>query len=190
MKGKLIIFSAPSGSGKTTIVKHLLSLNIGLAFSISATSRLPRSIETDGQDYYFLSPEEFKQKIGKGEFLEWEEVYADQFYGTLRSEVERLRNKGIHVLFDIDVVGGVNLKKEFGDDALSVFVKPPSVEELENRLRNRDSDSEEQLQKRIDKSEREISYASQFDYILINDKLDIALKEAEERVLVFLNLAK
>lgn len=190
MKGKLIIFSAPSGSGKTTIVKHLLGLNIGLAFSISATSRSPRSNETDGKDYYFFSPEEFKQKIAKGEFLEWEEVYDDQYYGTLRTEVERLRNEGIHVLFDIDVVGGVNLKKEFKDEALSVFVQSPSLEELEKRLHKRDSESAQQLKKRMDKAEKEMSYASQFDYILINDKLELALKEAEESVLVFLNLVK
>ncbi len=190
MKGKLIIFSAPSGSGKTTIVKHLLGLDMGLAFSISATSRTARSNETNGKDYYFLSPEEFKRKIAEGKFLEWEEVYADQYYGTLRSEVERLRNKGIHVLFDIDVVGGINLKKEFGDEALSIFVQAPSIIDLKNRLRNRDSDSDEQLLRRLDKAEKEMSYASQFDYILINDKLDMALIEAEKHIFDFLNLIK
>lgn len=186
MKGKLIIFSAPSGSGKTTIVKHLLGLDIGLAFSISATSRKPRKNETDGRDYYFISPEEFKQRIKDGQFLEWEEVYANQFYGTLRSETERLRNKGIHVLFDIDVVGGVNLKKEFGDDSLAIFVQPPSIDELEKRLRNRSTDSEQQLQKRINKAEEELAFSNLFDHILVNDHLETALKEAEKLILDFI----
>jgi guanylate kinase len=186
MKGKLIIFSAPSGSGKTTIVKHLLSLDIGLAFSISATSREPRSNETDGKDYYFLSPEDFKLKISEGHFLEWEEVYENQYYGTLRSEIERLRNEGIHVLFDIDVVGGVNLKKEFGEDSLAIFVQSPSLEELEKRLLGRGSDSDLQLKRRIDKAEEEMSYSNLFDYILINDHLATAFAEAEKIVHEFI----
>lgn len=187
MKGKLIIFSAPSGSGKTTIVKHLISMNIGLAFSISATSREPRFNEIDGEDYYFLSPEEFKKKIVEGQFLEWEEVYENQFYGTLRSETERIRNAGIHVLFDIDVVGGVNLKKEFGNDSMAIFVQPPSIEELEKRLKGRDSDSDHQLKKRIDKAEEEMSYADLFDHILVNDELETALSDAETLILDFIN---
>ncbi len=186
MKGKLIIFSAPSGSGKTTIVKHLLQLDLGLSFSISATSRKARSNETDGKDYYFLSPEDFRSKISTGDFLEWEEVYENQFYGSLRSETERLRNKGIHVLFDIDVVGGVNLKKEFGDDSLAIFVQPPSLEELENRLINRNTDSDEQLNKRLAKAEEEMGYSNLFDHILINDHLDTTLAEAEQLIRKFI----
>ena len=187
MKGKLIIFSAPSGSGKTTIVKHLLGLDLGLAFSISATSRQPRGNETDGKDYYFLTPEDFKARISNGDFLEWEEVYTNQYYGTLRSETERLRNEGIHVLFDIDVVGGVNLKREFGDEALAIFVQPPSLEELENRLKGRESDSPEQLSKRLDKAEEELSYASQFDVIIVNDDLDNTLINAKKILADFIN---
>lgn len=189
MKGKLIIFSAPSGSGKTTIVKHLLGLDLGLAFSISAASRQPRANETNGKDYYFMSPEEFKERIESGDFLEWEEVYTDQFYGTLRSVTERLRNEGTHVLFDIDVVGGVNLKKEFGDEALAIFVKAPSLEELEKRLKGRESDSPEQLSKRLAKAEEELTYASQFDVIIVNDDLDVALSTAEKLVGGFINQA-
>ena len=190
MKGKLIIFSAPSGSGKTTIVKHLLSLDMGLAFSISATSRDPRSNETDGEDYYFLSPSTFKKKIADGQFLEWEEVYDNQFYGTLRSETERLRNEGIHVLFDIDVVGGVNLKKEFKDDSLAIFVQPPSIAELKKRLISRGSDTEHQLKKRIDKAEEEMSYSNLFDFILVNDQLETAFEEAQRLVSDFINYTR
>ncbi len=187
MKGKLIIFSAPSGSGKTTIVKHLLGLDLGLAFSVSATSRQARVNETDGKDYYFLSPGEFKDRISKGDFLEWEEVYTDQYYGTLRFETERMRNEGIHVLFDIDVVGGINLKKEFGDEALAIFVQAPSLEELEKRLKGRETDSHKQLSKRLDKAEEELSYASQFDMIIVNDMLDDAFKTAVKLVTAFIN---
>jgi len=178
-RGSLFIFSAPSGSGKTTIVHHLLALDLNLAFSISATSRLPRNNELNGVDYFFLSPEEFKKKIAEGDFIEWEEVYANQFYGTLKSEVERLRNEGKHVVFDIDVVGGVNLKKIFGDEALSIFVRPPSLEIMEERLRKRGTDNEEQIKKRIAKAEYELTFAEQFDVILINDNLQLALAEAE-----------
>lgn len=184
-KGKLIIFSAPSGSGKTTIVKHLLSQDLNLEFSISATSRAPRHTEEDGKDYYFLSNEDFKNRIEKNAFLEWEEVYAGTYYGTLLSEVERIRNKGQHVLFDVDVVGGVNIKKYYGDEALSIFVKPPSVEELRNRLVGRSTDSEEVIQKRIDKAEYELGFESKFDYVLINDQLDVAFADAEKVVKKF-----
>ena len=185
MKGKLIIFSAPSGSGKTTIVKHLLKQDLGLAFSISATSRSPRENEKDGKDYYFLTPEEFKKKIAEGAFLEWEEVYNEQYYGTLHSEVERLRSAGKHVLFDIDVEGGVNLKKVYKGEALSIFVKPPSLAIMEERLKKRGTDSEEQLIKRIAKAKHELTYADMFDVILVNDQLDNALKEAEDLVQTF-----
>lgn len=187
-KGKIVIFSAPSGSGKTTIVKHLLSLDLGLEFSISATSRNPRGTEKDGVDYFFLTPEKFKQYIEEDRFIEWEEVYENQFYGTLRSEIENLINQGKHVLFDIDVVGGVNLKKEFGDQALSVFVRPPSVEVLEQRLRKRGTDHEEQLQKRIKKVSSELEYDVHFDKILVNDNLQESLRIAEEMVRDFIEL--
>ncbi len=187
MKGKLIIFSAPSGAGKTTIVKHLLNSNLGLEFSISATSRKPRKNEKEGRDYYFLDPATFRKKIEKGEFLEWEEVYQDQYYGTLNAEVERIRDNGKHVIFDIDVVGGMNLKKKFGKAALSIFVRPPSVEILESRLRNRNTDSEEQLRKRIQKAAQELSSAENFDVVIINDNLETALKEAEAVVRNFIS---
>ena len=188
MIGKLIIFCAPSGSGKTTIVRHLLTLNLGLEFSISAASREPRKNETHGHDYHFLSIEDFKHRIQKNEFLEWEEVYENQYYGTLRSDVERLRNEGTHVVFDIDVKGGLNLKKEFGNDALAIFVQPPSIEEMENRLRNRATDSEEQLTKRLAKAEEELSHAPSFDCILVNDNLDDAFLEAEKLVKDFTSI--
>ena len=179
MKGKLIIFSAPSGSGKTTIVKHLLTKEYGLEFSVSATSRLARGNEVNGKDYYFLSPEEFKQRVANHEFLEWEEVYSGVFYGTLLSEVERIREKGNHVIFDVDVVGGCNIKKYYGDEALSVFVQPPSVEELKNRLLSRSTDSPEVIATRVAKAEHELSFAPLFDVILINDRLEDAFKEVE-----------
>ena len=186
MKGKLLIFSAPSGSGKTTIVKHLLGQNPGLEFSISATSRKKRDSETEGKDYYFLSPDEFRARIEKNEFIEWEEVYEDQFYGTLKTEVERIRNTGKHVVFDVDVVGGLNIKKLYGNDALAVFVKAPSVKILEERLRARSSDDEVSLQKRISKALSEMNYAEKFDIILINDKLEEALAQASTIVSEFL----
>ncbi len=184
--GKLIIFSAPSGSGKTTLVHHLLSKpDLKLAFSVSATSRAKRPNETDGKDYYFLSSNEFRQRISQNDFIEWEEVYEDQFYGTLRSEIDRIHAEGKTVVFDVDVVGGVNLKKKFGDQALSVFVKPPSIEELENRLRNRSTESEESLKKRVGKAAEEMEFASQFDVILVNDELESAKKKAETLVKEF-----
>lgn len=182
MKGKLIIFSAPSGAGKTTIVRHLLAQDLNLEFSISATSRAMRHTETDGKDYYFLSPEEFQKKVEAGEFLEWEEVYAGTCYGTLKSEVERIRNKGNHVVFDVDVVGGLNIKKFYGDQALAVFVKPPSVEELRRRLVARSTDSPEIIEKRVQKAEYELSFAPRFDVVLVNENLEQAFAEAEQIV--------
>ncbi|MFM1876360.1 MAG: guanylate kinase [Bacteroidota bacterium] len=185
--GKLIIFSAPSGSGKTTLVHHLLSKpEFKLAFSVSATSRDKRPNEVDGKDYYFLSAEEFRKRIQQGDFLEWEEVYADQYYGTLRSEIARIHADGKTVIFDVDVVGGLNLKKHFGDAALAVFVQPPSVEELERRLRYRSTESEESLNKRVGKAAKELEFARQFDVILVNDELEDAKRKAQELVREFL----
>lgn len=186
MKGKLIIFSAPSGAGKTTIVKHLLSGNFDLEFSISATSRGMRHTETNGKDYYFLTSEEFQKKVEANEFLEWEEVYAGTYYGTLKSEVERIRNNGKNVIFDVDVVGGTNIKKFYGSEALAVFVQPPSVEELRHRLTARSTDAPEVIEKRVQKAEYELSFASQFDVVLVNDQLDQALADAEKIVGDFL----
>ena len=190
MKGKLIIFSAPSGSGKTTIVHHLLKTNLNLQFSISACSRKKRVNEVHGQDYFFISPSDFKKNISNNEFLEWEEVYPDHFYGTLKSEVEKLRELGHNVLFDIDVMGGLNIKKQFGDEALAVFVMPPSVKELENRLRNRNTDSEEKIIKRVEKATYEMGFAHQFDIVLLNDHLEKSLLEAEIIVGNFLSKSK
>lgn len=186
-KGKLLIFSAPSGSGKTTIVRELLGKDLDLEFSISACSRPARKNEEDGRDYYFLSQDNFIQKIKNGEFVEWEEVYKDHFYGTLRGEVERIRNKGKHVVFDIDVQGGLNLKKTFGEEALAIFVMPPSVEELEKRLKRRSTDDPEKIRLRILKAESELKYAELFDRIIYNNDLEKAVKEAEEMVLDFIH---
>ncbi len=186
-KGKLIIFSAPSGSGKTTIVKHLLTQDLGLEFSISATSRNSRHNEVHGKDYYFLTPEEFKQKAEQGDFLEWEEVYAGTYYGTLKSEVERIRQTGKNVIFDVDVVGGANIKEFYGDEALAIFVQAPSIEELEKRLTNRDTDTPDVIQKRIDKAEFEMTFAPKFDCVLVNDELDNALLEAENLIRSFIS---
>lgn len=187
MKGKLVIFSAPSGSGKTTIVHHLLKKDYDLQFSVSVCSREKRENEVHGKDYYFVSPEEFRSKIEAGDFLEWEEVYHDHFYGTLKSEVDRIRNLGKNVLFDIDVMGGLNIKKQFGRDALAVFVMPPSIQELEKRLRNRNTDSDEKIRRRIDKAEHEMTFAQQFDKVLLNDHLEKSLLEAEILVGNFLS---
>lgn len=186
MEGKLIIFSAPSGSGKTTIVKHLLDKGFKLEFSISACNRSPRGNEKHGKDYYFLETEDFRSKIENNDFVEWEEVYADRFYGTLRSELDRIWKKGNHVLFDVDVKGGINIKKQFGSQALSVFVMPPSVEELENRLKGRGTDSDEEIEKRLAKAQEEITYARQFDHIILNDDLTFAKEEAEQLLTSFL----
>jgi guanylate kinase len=188
MKGKLIIFSAPSGAGKTTIVRHLLKKNLNLEFSVSATSRAPRHNETHGKDYYFLSTEEFKKKITNGEFLEWEEVYKGVYYGSLKSEVERIRNHGKNVIFDVDVVGGLDIKKIYGDEARSIFVQPPSVDELLSRLQNRSTETEEKIQMRIAKAEQELSFASEFDVIITNNDLTQACKEAEIVIREFLGV--
>ena len=186
MKGKLIIFSAPSGAGKTTIVRHLLAKGFDLEFSISATSRQPRHTETNGKDYYFLTAEEFTKKVENDEFLEWEEVYKGTSYGTLKSEVERIRNKGKHVIFDVDVIGGLNIKKYYGDEALAVFVQPPSVEELRSRLKGRSTEAEDKIAMRIAKAEHELSFAPKFDVVIVNDQLEKAFAEAENIIEKFL----
>lgn len=185
-QGKCIIFSAPSGAGKTTIVRHLLSKDFNLQFSISAASRNKRAYEEHGKDYYFLSVDEFKEKIDNNEFLEWEEVYKNNFYGTLKSEIERIWNEKNHVIFDVDVIGGLNLKKIFGDKALAIFVMPPSIDELEERLIKRNTESQESLQARIGKARSEMKYANDFDYILVNDNLETACQEAENVLSKFL----
>lgn len=186
--GKLIVFSAPSGSGKTTIVRHLLGIKkLNLAFSISATSRERRGNEIDGKDYYFLTSKEFKQKIKNGEFLEWEEVYRDNFYGTLKSEVERIWALGKHVIFDIDVSGGLRIKRKFPEETLAVFVKPPSIDELKIRLKKRQTESNDKINMRIAKASAELATAPLFDVIVENGNLDIALSEAENLVSNFLN---
>jgi len=186
IKGKSIIFSAPSGAGKTTIVHHLLAQDLGLEFSISACSRKPRSHEVDGKDYYFLEVEAFKQKIAEEAFVEWEEVYENNFYGTLKSEMQRIWRNGKTVIFDVDVVGGLNLKKEFGEDALAIFVQPPSYEELEKRLRGRSTESEDKIRQRMEKAAKELAFAEEFDFILINDDLKVAFETAEHLVRDFL----
>lgn len=177
MQGKVIVVSAPSGAGKTSIVQHLLKAVPELRFSISATTRSKREHETDGKDYYFLSTEDFKAKLANDEFLEWQEVYADQFYGSLKSEVERIWQNNQTVIFDVDVLGGLNIKKFYGDKALSVFIKAPSIEELEKRLRNRGTETPETLKKRLDKAEYEMSFSNQFDEVILNDDLATAQNE-------------
>ncbi len=184
--GKLFVFSAPSGSGKTTLVKHLLNQGLPLGFSISATSRAPRGEEVDGKDYYFLSEEAFRQKIKEDAFIEYEEVYEGNFYGTLRSEIERLWADGKHVLFDIDVIGGLNVKAEYPDETLAIFVQPPSFEELEKRLRERKTETEDKIQQRLDKSATELTYSQDFDVILVNDDLTRAKREVVGLVKQFL----
>lgn len=182
-EGKVIIFCAPSGSGKTTIVKHLLSENDNLGFSISACTRDKRGrAEENGKDYYFLTPDEFKKKIDNQEFIEWEEVYAGAFYGTLKSEIERLWSEGKHVLFDVDVKGGLNLKKYFGDKALAIFVQPPSIEVLEQRLRGRGTDDEDSISRRLFKVNFEMSFKNQFDTVLVNDVMEDSFNKAQELV--------
>lgn len=183
---KAIIFSAPSGSGKTTVVNHLLSVMPELGFSVSATTRKPRENEVDGREYYFLDLEDFKQKVANDEFLESEEVYNGIFYGTLNSEVERLWSLGKTVIFDVDVAGGVRIKKKFGDNALAIFLRPPSIEILMDRLRKRSTEVEHQLQMRIDKAHTELQYENQYDIVLINDKLEETLQKAEDIVKSFI----
>ncbi|MBT4778962.1 MAG: guanylate kinase [Polaribacter sp.] len=190
-KGKLFVFSAPSGSGKTTIVRHLLQQErFNLAFSISATSREPRGFEKDGEDYYFISLRDFKNKIKEDAFLEWEEVYRDNFYGTLKTEVERIWSQKKHVIFDIDVVGGLRIKKKFPENTLSVFVKPPSVDELKIRLKKRSTESEDKINMRIAKASVELATAPQFDKIIKNYDLEVALKEAEALMSDYLGFNK
>ena len=189
--GKLIVFSAPSGSGKTTIVRYLLAQEeLKLDFSISATSREARGTEIHGKDYYFLSLEEFKKKIKSEEFLEWEEVYRDNFYGTLKSEVERIWKEGKNVIFDIDVVGGLDIKQIYPEDTLAVFVKPPSIEELKIRLKKRKTESPDKINMRVAKASIEMATAPQFDHIIINNDLNIALEEAYTLVSDFVGAEK
>ena len=185
-QGKLIVFSAPSGSGKTTIVKNLLTRDLGLEFSISAASRDPRPNEVHKKDYHFISLDDFKKKIDNNEFIEWEEVYSNNFYGTLKSEVQRIWDSGKHVIFDIDVIGGLNIKKQFPDNTLAIFVQPPSVEELKKRLEGRGTETPDKIAMRIAKAEEEIKYAKEFDYILYNDVLEVAQDEAAKIVSEFL----
>ncbi len=188
IEGKLIVFSAPSGSGKTTIVRHLLDIErLNLEFSISATSREKRGDEHNGKDYYFLTAKEFKTKIKNDEFLEWEEVYRDNFYGTLKSEVDRIWAKGKHVIFDIDVSGGLRIKRKYPKKTLAIFVKPPSIDELKIRLKKRKTESEDKINMRIAKASAELATAPLFDVIIENNDLDKALNEAESLVSKFIN---
>ena len=190
-EGKLIVFSAPSGSGKTTIVRHLLEQDdLNLEFSISATSREKRGEEVDGKDYYYLSAKEFKTKIKNDEFLEWEEVYRDNFYGTLKTEVERIWKQGKHVIFDIDVSGGLRIKRKFPEETLAVFVKPPSIDELKIRLKKRKTESADKINMRVAKASAELATAPLFDVVIENDNLDNALKEAHKLVGEFVNSKK
>jgi len=185
--GKLIVFSAPSGSGKTTIVQYLLKQEeLNLEFSISATSREPRGEEIHGKNYYFINLKEFKQHIKNSDFLEWEEVYRDNFYGTLKTEIERIWALGKNVIFDIDVVGGLRIKKKFPKETLAVFVKPPSVDELKIRLKKRKTENNEKINMRIAKASVELATAPQFDYIIENKHLDVALQQSKELVLKFI----
>lgn len=185
--GKCVIFSAPSGAGKTTIVRYLLRNIESFEFSISAASRAPRGREVDGEDYFFFSVEEFKQKIAREEFVEWEEVYQDNFYGTLKSQVIEFWKEGKTILFDVDALGGINLKKIFKDQALSIFIRPPSLFVLEERLKNRKTETPEQIKMRLDKANEELTYSDQFDYVLLNDNLEKACHEIEEVVKKFIS---
>ena len=184
---KLIIFSAPSGSGKSTIINYLLAQHLNLAFSISATSRAPRGTERDGVEYFFLTPDEFRRRIEAGEFLEYEEVYKDRFYGTLKSQVEKQLADGQNVIFDVDVVGGCNIKQFYGDRALSVFIQPPSIEELRHRLEGRGTDAPEVIESRLAKAAYELTFAPKFDQVIVNDDLEKAKAEALQVITDFLN---
>ncbi|HBE42472.1 MAG TPA: guanylate kinase [Bacteroidales bacterium] len=188
MSGKLIIISAPSGAGKSTIVNYLMSKDLNLEFSISATTRKPRGDETNGKEYYFISVEEFRKRIAEGDFIEWQEVYKDQLYGTLREEIDRIINKGNNVLFDVDVRGGINLKNLFGNKAMSIFLMPPSENELERRLRLRGTDSPSKIRIRIAKAKEEMKLADMFDHIVINTRLELAEKETYEIVKSFIEM--
>lgn len=185
--GKLVIFSAPSGAGKSTIVNYLLDQHLDLKFSISATSRPPRGTERNGVEYYFLAPDEFRQKVDNGEFLEYEEVYKDRYYGTLKSEVQRILDNGNNVIFDVDVVGGCNIKDYYGKQALAIFIKPPSIEELRQRLIKRGTDSDEVINDRVSKAEYELTFASKFDVVIHNEDLEKAKSEALSVIQEFLS---
>jgi guanylate kinase len=186
-KGKLIIFSAPSGSGKTTLVHYIMTQLSNLEFSVSATNRKARPGEKDGVDYYFLTTEVFKEKVAQGEFVEWEEVYDNQFYGTLKSEVERIRDRGDSVIFDVDVKGGLSIKRIYGDEALAVFIRPPSVAVLESRLHHRSTESEESINKRIARASYELGFEDKFDVVLVNDELEKSKSSSLAVVKDFLN---
>jgi len=186
MSGKLIILSAPSGAGKTTIVKHLIQQDMNLEFSISACNREKRKREIHGKDYYFLTVNEFKAKISDNEFIEWEEVYKNQYYGTLKSEVDRIWENGNTVIFDVDVMGGINIKKQFKNKALAIFVMPPSLKELKKRLKNRSSEPEDVIKKRIEKAEKELTYFNRFDKIILNKNLKDTFEEVEKIVKEFI----
>ena len=189
MRGKCLIFSAPSGSGKSTIVQWLLQHpELKMVFSISATSRAPRGTEKNGVEYFFLSADEFRARIANDEFLEYEEVYSGCFYGTLKEQVEKRLNEGMNVVFDVDVVGGCNIKKYYGEQALSLFIQPPSVEELERRLKNRGTDSDEMIAKRVAKASYELTFAPKFDVVIVNDKLEEAQMKALSTIKSFLNV--
>ena len=185
---KMIVVSAPSGAGKTTIVKHLLQTFPQLGFSVSATSRKIRKGETDGKEYYYMTSAEFRLRVSEGKLLEWQEVYPDSFYGTQVSEVERIRKNGQFPVFDVDVVGGLNIKKMYGDKALAIFIRPPSFEILESRLRSRATDSEESLQKRLSKVKWELSFEKDFDQVIVNDVLEDSFRVAEKLVTEFLGI--
>ena len=187
MNGKVIIVSAPSGAGKTSIVKHVLDYLPELRFSTSATTRTMREGEVNGKDYHFLSVGDFKKGIERDEFLEWEEVYANQFYGTLKSEIQRIWDEGKTVIFDVDVKGGVNIKKYYGDEALSLFIQPPSVAELRRRLEGRATDTAEAIEQRLAKAEYEMTFAPKFDHVIVNDDLETAKQETFDIVSQFLN---
>lgn len=187
MRGKLVIFSAPSGSGKSTIIKNLLEANVPLSFSISATSRPPRGTEVDGVEYFFLSEQQFKEKIKNNEFLEYMEVYPGRFYGTLRSQVEKQLASGENIVLDVDVCGGCNIKNIYGEQALSIFIQPPSIEELRRRLEKRGTDSAEVIERRIERAEYELSFAPKFDKVIINNDLDTAVSEATSTITRFLD---
>jgi guanylate kinase len=186
MKGRFVIVSAPSGAGKTTIVRRLMEALPVLEFSVSAASRAPRANEKDGRDYYFITADDFRERMRKGELLEWQEVYKDQYYGTLKSEVERIWNDKHHVLFDVDVQGGMNLKKMFPDISLSLFIMPPSLQELEKRLRHRGTETEQSLQTRLAKAASELTFADNFDCIIVNDDLENAVSRTIQEVSQFL----
>lgn len=187
MEGKLVIISGPSGTGKTTIVKHLLDSGLNLAFSVSATTRGPRANEKHGTDYYFMSPDEFRDKIDKGEFVEWQEVYKDILYGTLKTEMDRIWSNGCHVLFDVDVKGALNLKKIYGNRAIALFIMPPSIDDLKKRLVSRGSENDDKIRMRVAKAEEEMNLSNQFDTIIVNKILDVAKEETLQMVSSFLS---